>query len=155
MSETKRFDPKKFKENLEFSIWEVKENKAGKVNSLLCPTLVGCDPDTMSAEFRFNVDDRLLNRAGQLHGGMAAAMFDFSMGVLTRHAIELTFAPTIELNITYFRPVMADEDVIIRAKVENAGSRITHLSAEMFIEKTGKRAAIGKAMFFNKNTAEK
>lgn len=145
-------DQKQFEKDLENSIRIINEHK-GLVNAMMEPEFVRCDLEEQWAEFRFPVKDWEVNIVGQLHGGLEATMFDFSMGVLTRSITGLRFVPTIEINITYFRPVSDTDAVIVRTRVEKLGKRVIHLSAELFNEKNGKKAAMARGMFFNENTS--
>ncbi len=144
---------KTLKERLEHSMKEVNEKRKGQINAMMEPQFIRCDEEEMWAEFRFPKKEWERNIAGHLHGGVTAAMFDFSMGVLIRDLTELKFVPTVELNVTYMRAVKDEDGVIVKAKVEKMGKRIIHLSAEMFLEKDGKKAAMARGMFLNENTS--
>ena len=148
-------DEKRFNDILQNSSAEANKNQPGQINSMLKPELVSGNAKSKSVEVRFPIEHWELNRAGNLHGGIIATMFDYTFGLLTRACVQLNFVPTIELNTTFVRPIMSDDTVIIKAYISHGGSRITHLSGEMYIEKNGKMAVMARGMFFNENTASK
>ena len=146
---------KEFSEKLINNIETIKKKQPNMINEMMAPEYYASSAEEIWAEYKFPVQEWESNLARQLHGGVTAAMFDFSMGVLTRVAFDMKFVPTIELNVTYVRPADVGENVIIKAKVIHGGKRIVHLSSEMYNETTGKSVAHARGMFLNENTAGK
>lgn len=70
--------------------------------------LVGVDaPESSDCEARLvvEVDERHLNPAGAVHGGMLATLVDTTMGAAVRSTVEEGEAPaTSQLTVTYLRP---------------------------------------------------
>lgn len=140
-------DHKKFEDALRDLPAELQKKQKGRINAMLDPEFISCDPQELTVTLRFSVDHWQINRGGTLHGGILAAMFDLTFGALTRAALDSDFVPTVEMSTTYIRPVMADDMVLIEVRILNKGKQLTHLFGEAFIEKSGKKAAAGKGMF--------
>lgn len=73
---------------------------------------------------RCQVRKRLMNKAGALHGGVAASLADAAVGVAIHHR----FAgkrpiSTVELKVNYFRPVLKGA-VFARARLLRVGSTL-------------------------------
>ena len=73
------------------------------------------------------------NIAGTLHGGMCATLVDQAMGCVAFCAKPGEgIAPTVEMNVTYHRPLIPGEDALIRVRLESAGKHLIHLASEVY-----------------------
>jgi uncharacterized protein (TIGR00369 family) len=73
---------------------------------------------------RCQVRKRLLNKAGALHGGVAAALADAAVGVAIHHRFSgKRPISTVELKVNYFRPVTKGA-VFARASLLRIGSTL-------------------------------
>ena len=73
------------------------------------------------------------NIAGTLHGGMCATLIDQAMGCVAFSAKPGEgIAPTIEMNVSYHRPLTPGEDVLIHVRLVSPGKRMIHLAAEAY-----------------------
>ena len=71
------------------------------------------------------------NLAGTLHGGMCATVVDQAMGCVAYCAKPGEgIAPTIDLQVSYLRPLIPGEDVAIVVRVIAVGHQLIRLSAE-------------------------
>ena len=71
------------------------------------------------------------NIDGVVHGGFCAAIADHTMGIVAnclRQGSQI--APTIQLQISYHRPLIPEAEVLVRVRVLSATARLIHLSAE-------------------------
>lgn len=102
-------------------------------------------PDSIGAMFRFELlscneseytlkcqtKEWMRNPAGILHGGMGATILDQAMGFIAFCAKNGEgIAPTVQLNVSYHRPLVPGEDVLVRVKLISVTSSLIHLSAE-------------------------
>ena len=93
------------------------------------------------------------NAAGTLHGGMCATVLDQAMGFLA-YCIKPGpgQAPTVQLQVTYHRPLIPGEDVIVRVKVISVTKSLMHLSAEAALADSPERVCLtGSAIYFYKH----
>ena len=104
-------------------------------------------PDTIGDRFRFSLESAegntyrfrcavqpwMANAAGTLHGGMAAAVVDQAMGFVV-YAIQpgKGFSPTVEMQLSYHRPLSAEGELLVNVEVLTAGKTLMHLRAEVF-----------------------
>jgi uncharacterized protein (TIGR00369 family) len=73
---------------------------------------------------RCQVRKKLLNKAGALHGGVAASLADAAVGVAIHHRFGgKRPISTVELKVNYFRPVTAGA-VFARARLLRIGSTL-------------------------------
>ena len=70
------------------------------------------------------INDRLLNRAGALHGGVSAALADAAVGIaIHRHFGGQRLITTVEMKINYFRPVSRGR-IFARSRLLRIGSTL-------------------------------
>jgi uncharacterized protein (TIGR00369 family) len=77
-----------------------------------------------------DVDDRHLNPAGAVHGGLLATLVDTSMGAAVRSAADGDGAATSQLSVTYLRPGRAGR-LVVTATVGNRGESLMVCEAEI------------------------
>lgn len=87
----------------------MKKMMAGEIPPPPIAALIGFRPTSCGdgkAEFVLDVDQRLFNPMGTLHGGVIVDLADASMGTALASTIEPgTTYTTIELHTNYFKPV--------------------------------------------------
>jgi len=104
-------------------------------------------PDTIGDRFRFSLESAegsiyrfrctvqpwMANVAGILHGGVAATVVDQAMGFVC-YAIQpgKGFTPTVEMQLSYHRPLSAEGELLVKVEVLTAGKTLMHLRAEVF-----------------------
>jgi uncharacterized protein (TIGR00369 family) len=95
-----------------------------------------------SARLEVQVDDRHLNTAGAVHGGMLATLADATMAAAVRSAVDEEVPATSQLTVTYLRPGKAGRLVVVatvrkrgdslavcEANVEQDGEALVHAVA--------------------------
>lgn len=140
-------------QTLRKQIDEIYQKQADMVNGLMEPKFRSCSYEEKSLTLSFPVLEWERNRAGAMHGGMIGAAFDIVMGYLTRYLAEQNFAPTISLETVYLRPVPVGDTLVICARANLAGRKLTHLYGEGYLESSGKLAATATASYFNEDTS--
>ena len=109
--------------------------------------LVGAqDPEAGdgTARLTVEVDERHLNPAGAVHGGMLATLVDTTMGAAVRSAVDEAAAATSQLTVTYLRPGKPGR-LEVSARVGKRGDSLTICEAE--VEQDGKTLVHALATF--------
>jgi len=101
---------------------------------LLGWTLCAIDTEKGTIEIGFTADERFLNPAGTVQGGILAAMLDDTQGpALFGHTHGEIYAPTIDFNITFVKPAQPGQ-FVGKGRVVNIGKTIALTEAELFDE---------------------
>jgi len=96
------------------------------------------------ATLTVDVDDRHLNAAGTVHGGMLATLVDATMGAAIRSAVKGETPATSQLTLTYLRPGEPGR-LIVTAAVRKRGNSLTICEAD--VEQDGKSLVHALATF--------
>jgi uncharacterized protein (TIGR00369 family) len=109
--------------------------------------LIGADAPTAEdgeARLEVAVDERHLNSAGAVHGGMLATLVDMTMGAAVRSASQSEGAATSQLSVTYLRPGKPGH-LTVTATVRKRGESLTVCEAD--VEQGGKSLVHALATF--------
>lgn len=109
--------------------------------------LIGAhDPEATEgrATLEMEVDDRHLNAAGTVHGGLLATLVDTTMGAAIRSAVDGETPATSQLSLTYLRPGSPGR-LVVTASVRKRGERITVCEAD--VEQDGRSLVHALATF--------
>lgn len=96
------------------------------------------------AEMAVTIDERHLNYMGGAHGGLISALVDtvcFFPRPLIPSGLKLT---TVDLNVSYIRPVLLGDVLIARSELLHLGRRTASLSARV-VDQHQRLVAHGKA----------
>ncbi len=96
------------------------------------------------ATLTVDVDDRHLNAAGTVHGGMLATLVDTAMGAAVRSTVDGDTPATSQLTLTYLRPGEPGR-LIVRAEVRKRGDNLTVCEAD--VEQGGRSLVHALATF--------
>lgn len=99
--------------------------------------------DDGTARLVVEADERHLNPAGAVHGGMLATLVDTAMGAAVRSTVDESPA-TSQLTITYLRPGKVGR-LVVTAKVSKRGDSLTMCEAD--VEQDGRTLAHALATF--------
>jgi uncharacterized protein (TIGR00369 family) len=105
-------------------------------NAMIAPQFAECDFDGMTMTIEYPVQRWELNPAGILHGGIIAAIFDVSMAALILPYAG-GFAPTINLDIKFIRPVKEGDALVVRAHIISLGKNMAHAEAKAYSKAAG------------------
>ncbi len=122
------------------------------MNGLMKGEMGGCSYEDRTLTFEFPVQKWQANRVGNMHGGAICTAFDLTIAALARFYARENFAPTINLDVNYVRPVAMGDKLVVTAKATSTGKRITQLTAEARIKSTGKLAATASSIYMNVDT---
>ena len=122
------------------------------MNGMMKGEWTECSFEDKTLTFEFPVQKWQANRVGNMHGGAICTAFDLTIAALARFYARENFAPTINLDVNYIRPVAMDETLAVTAKAVSTGRRITQLTAEARIKSSGKLAATAASIYMNVDT---
>lgn len=129
--------------------------QADSVNAMMRPEFVSCSYAEKTLTVAFPVLEWEKNRVGVMHGGIIAAAFDITTGLLARFLAGQNFAPTIQLETVFLRPISIGDVFEVFVKTNLSGRKLTHLYCEGTVKSSGKLAATATASYFNENTSER
>ncbi|CAH3111174.1 unnamed protein product [Pocillopora meandrina] len=92
------------------------------------------------ASFKMKVEESHQNPMGNLHGGMTATLVDMLTTVVTFTLPPHKPGVSVDMSISYLRPVPVGEDVTINAEVIKMGRTLVFTGAEL-LNKDGKLVA--------------
>lgn len=96
------------------------------------------------ARLELDVDERHLNPAGAVHGGLLATLVDTTMGAAVRSAVEEEAPATSQLTVTYLRPGKLGR-LQVTARVSKRGESLTMCEAD--VEQDGRTLVHALATF--------
>ena len=88
------------------------------------------EADDGSARMEIEVDERHLNPAGAVHGGLLATLVDTTMGAAVRSTTDGESPATSQLTVTYLRPGKPGR-LLVTAEVGKRGESLTVCEAEV------------------------
>jgi uncharacterized protein (TIGR00369 family) len=109
-------------------------------------TIGANSPDSSDgrATLTLDADDRHLNTAGTIHGGLLATLVDATMGAAIRSAVEGESPVTSQLTLTYLHPGEPGR-LIVTAQVRKRGDSLVVCEAD--VEQDGKSLVHALATF--------
>lgn len=103
------------------------------IGSMLHFALESCDEGRREVAFLCRTEPWMGNVLGSLHGGISAAVIDHAMGILSNALRRREDrGPTVSLNLTYHKPLLAGEQIRVVARVLSASKHMTQLYAEAY-----------------------
>jgi uncharacterized protein (TIGR00369 family) len=102
------------------------------------------DADDGKAQLVVEADDRHLNPAGAVHGGLLATLVDTTMGAAVKSAVDDEAPATSQLTVTYLRPGKPGR-LEVSARVGKRGDSLTICEAD--VEQDGKTLVHALATF--------
>ncbi len=106
----------------------------GSIGDQMELRLVDCDPEAGIYRMRCATQHWMRNIAGTLHGGMCATLADQAMGCVAYCAKPGPgIAPTVEMNVSYHRPLIPGQDVLVNVYLMSVTRNLMHLRAELFV----------------------
>ncbi|MBO5129735.1 MAG: PaaI family thioesterase [Oscillospiraceae bacterium] len=103
----------------------------GSIGDLMNFWVVSEDRERGEYTLRCKTFDWMRNTGGSLHGGMGAAILDQAMGY-----VAYSYIPgpgknlTVQMQQSFYRPLIPGEDVIVRVRVISAGRTLISMTAE-------------------------
>lgn len=114
-------------------LWDVIEGRAPMPPAarLLGWELVAVDPEAGTIEIAFEAAEQFLNPAGDVQGGLLAAMLDDTLGpALVATLGPGEWAPTTDLHVQFLAPAKPGR-LLGRGRVTKRGRSIAHMAGEL------------------------
>lgn len=124
----------------------------GSIGAQMDYELLDCDPQAGEYTLLCRTMPWMRNIPGILHGGMCATVVDQAMGFIA-HCVKRGegTAPTVELQVSYHRPLIPGEDVVVKVKVVSVTRSLMRFSSEAYqAGKPEKVCLTATATYFNK-----
>lgn len=121
----------------------VREVVPGSIGDLMEFQLLDCDPEAGEYRLGCKTAPWMRNVAGTLHGGMCATIVDQAMGFIA-YCVKPGegTAPTIQMQVSYHRPLIPGEDVIVKVKVVSVTRSLMNLTAEAALAESPDRVCL-------------
>ena len=120
-----------FKVRLAERLDAIQNRGEGTIGAMLDFRLVDCDPSQGQCTLLCSTQEWMRNMTGTLHGGMCATVVDQAMGCVAYCAMPGDgIAPTIDLQVSYHRPLIPNRDILVRVTVVSVTKSLLRLSAE-------------------------
>lgn len=111
------------------------ENDTGiSFNGLLKARYEGCNFENKTLLLSYFVEDYMRNPVGVMHGGAISAALDVAMGSLTYYMAGEFVTPTINLNVSFERPVTVGKRLFVEAKCLSCGKTMAYAVARGWLE---------------------
>ena len=102
---------------------------------LLRASFVSCDSEEGSLTVSYPAQYWEQNPLGQMHGGVMAAILDYTAGLLSVYESG-TMAVTVSMQVSYLRPGPVDGRLLVKARNTKAGRTLIHSFVEAWCEDT-------------------
>ena len=93
-----------------------------------------CDFETKTLRLSFPVEEYMRNPAGVMHGGAVAGALDITMGSLTFYMAGEKLTPTINLNVSYERPIPTGKRLWVESTCYACGHTMAYANARAWVE---------------------
>jgi uncharacterized protein (TIGR00369 family) len=92
-----------------------------------------CDFSKKSLIVSFPVEEYMRNPVGVMHGGAVAGAMDIAMGSLTFYMCGEFLTPTINLNVSYERPIPTGKRLFVEATCLSCGKTMAYATAKAWM----------------------
>lgn len=113
--------------------------------------ILDVNTDLSQVTMKFEGKDSFTNPLGYIQGGFLTAMLDDTMGLTLASTLDKNeFAPTISLNVHFHNPAKTGYFKAI-GKIDKRGSKICHISAEIYQDEKLIASSTSSAIIQNQN----
>lgn len=111
--------------------------------------LVSCDTEKGEYLIRGETAAWMRNAAGHVHGGISTAFLDQAMGCVCHcQKASAEVAPTIEMNLSFHRPVLTDSSILIRVQVLSVTRHLIRMAGQIFMENAPEKVCVSASATF-------
>lgn len=139
-------------QRLRYWIGQLHKKAPESIGDLLRFQVGPCSAEAGEYCFFASTEEWMKNAFGSLHGGIIGTILDQGMGMLATCLMEgKAITPTVQMNVTYHRPLMAGDRVLLKIYVESVTRTLIHMRAEaMNADHPEKRCVTATGIFFIK-----
>lgn len=116
------------------------------IGAMLDFEFVSCSAKEGSITLSHKVDVREVNIYNTLHGGIITWLMDSAMGILSRAYTGYETLVTMDVHVNFLRAIYAGDEVVIKASVTHAGSKIVNTVSELYVK--DRLSATADAIFY-------
>ena len=110
------------------------DHRGPSFNVLLKSRFESCDFETKTLLLSYPVEEYMRNPAGVMHGGAVAGVLDLTMGSLTFYMSGEYLTPTINMNVSYERPIATGKRLFVEATCLSCGRTMAYATARGWME---------------------
>ncbi len=110
------------------------DSRGPSFNVLMKSRFEHCDFQSKTLVLSYPVENYMRNPAGVMHGGALAGAMDLTMGSLTFYFSGEFLTPTINMNVSYERPVAVGKRLFVEAQLFSCGKTMAYASAKAWME---------------------
>ena len=123
--------PENFESILRSRLQQLHDDGAETIGDMLNLQLVMLEPEQGEVLLRCATAPWMRNLAGTLHGGLCATVVDQAMGFVARsYMAGKGSSPTIQLQVSYHKPLIPGEDVLIHIRVVSRTRNLIGMTCE-------------------------
>jgi len=112
----------------------MKDKSAPGFFDMLGPDIKSFDAEKRELVMTFESKDWMNNPMMGMHGGIIAALADSAMGVLAIMLHQGKISTTVDLNVSFLRPVPLGKTITVKAGCQKLGRNLTFMTCEGYIE---------------------
>jgi acyl-coenzyme A thioesterase PaaI-like protein len=129
--------------------------QADTINTSLPLTFVKASHQQKMLEMSLAASPWTRNVSGIMHGGAIATAFDITMGLLCKAYSNVSFSPTISLQVNFCKPVPIGACLHIQAKLSSVNRKFFQVQAEAWEEgRSGTILATASAIFYRASSED-
>jgi len=129
---------------------ERRKHLAG-ISSMLALDVVHVDAARQEMVTAFRAAPWTENVNGTVHGGIITVAFDSSMGILCHSTVSPRRGPTIQLNVSFLRPVGIGDTMYVRVRILRTGRNLVWLQGVAWTADEDKPCASAEGTFYIKD----
>ena len=108
-----------------------------------------CDEATGRYVARARTESWMRNAVGHVHGGICTAFLDQAMGCVCHCQKESAeIAPTIEMNLSFHRPVLLDSGILLKIQVLSVTRHLIRMAGQIVMENTPDKVCVSATATF-------
>lgn len=135
----------KVKHTLEFQRHPEKDN----IEDWIPMELIGCDPEKGEYLIRAHTAGWMRNAVSHVHGGISTAYLDQAMGCVCHCQKESAeVAPTIEMQLSFHRPVLIDSDILIKVQVLSVTRHLIRMAGQIVMASAPEKVCVSASATF-------
>lgn len=111
--------------------------------------LVSCDEEKREYVARARTHKWMRNAVDHVHGGISTAFLDQAMGCVCHCQKESAeVAPTIEMNLSFHRPVLTDSDILVKVQVVSVTRHLIRMAGQIVMEDAPEKVCVSATATF-------
>lgn len=138
---------KEMEEKIKYSLERNSKIHSIGVIPLLKPQFIGCNYEERTLTIAFDVEEWELNPEMTMHGGLITTAFDTVFGLMSHYFADKHFVTTVSIGVTFLKPILLHDKLIITVKTTSRGRTLISLTAEGYLERENLLAATATTTF--------